>query len=191
MCPSRASADGSTNDGTPRRGVSTEERRKLRSLLCGAEAAPPEVVSSVPVGRRARRAPPPPRPWQASDLLRCGATSLPGSLRRSSAHVEAMSGAVAAACEGNIGRHHECAAKKSPAQKGATCLSLAWWWWCGHNLYDRVSVQERMHMQLLKNQTGARARAPSAGLTSQKKSYVRCLQVQVPGVFRADLITES
>ena len=63
-------------------------------------AAPPEVVSSVPVGRRARRAPPPPRPWwQASDLLRCGATSLPGSLRRSSAHVEAMSGAVAAAFE--------------------------------------------------------------------------------------------
>ena len=47
-------------------------------------AAPSEVVSSVPEGRRARRAPPPPRPWQASDLLRCGATSLPGSLRRSS-----------------------------------------------------------------------------------------------------------
>ena len=37
--PSLASADGSANDGTPRRGVSPEERRRLRSLLCGAGSA--------------------------------------------------------------------------------------------------------------------------------------------------------
>ena len=39
MHPSLASADGSANDGTPRRGVSPEERRRLRSLLCGAGSA--------------------------------------------------------------------------------------------------------------------------------------------------------
>ena len=39
---------------------------------------------------------PTPRPWQSSVLLRSGVYSLPGPLRRSSAHVSAMSGAVAA-----------------------------------------------------------------------------------------------
>ena len=33
--PSLASADGSANDGTPRRSVSREERRRLRTRLCG------------------------------------------------------------------------------------------------------------------------------------------------------------
>ena len=37
-----------------------------------------------------------PRPWPSSVLLRSGAYSLPGPLRRSSAHVLGMSGAVAA-----------------------------------------------------------------------------------------------
>ena len=39
---------------------------------------------------------PSPRPWQSSVLVRSGAYSLPGPLRRSSAHVSTMSGAVAA-----------------------------------------------------------------------------------------------
>ena len=34
-----ASADASANDSTPRRGVSIEERRRLRSLLCAAGSA--------------------------------------------------------------------------------------------------------------------------------------------------------
>ena len=40
---------------------------------------------------------PTPRPWHSSVLVRNGAFSLPGPLRRSSAHVSAMSGAVAVA----------------------------------------------------------------------------------------------
>ena len=81
---STASPDAPASTGRPGVGrLSPEKCRRLRSLSAaraprGCPAAPPEVVSSVPVGRRARRAPPPPRPWQASDLLRCGATSLPG-----------------------------------------------------------------------------------------------------------------
>ena len=39
---------------------------------------------------------PTPRPWQSSVLVRSGAFFLPWPLRRSSAHVSAMSGAVAA-----------------------------------------------------------------------------------------------
>ena len=72
-------------------------------------AAPPEVESSVPVGRSAARAPPPPRPWwQASGSverrLRCapcrtsGASPLPG-LQRSTAARVATTSAVVAACD--------------------------------------------------------------------------------------------
>ena len=39
MRPSMASAGASANDGTPRRGVCPEERRRLRSLLCGPGSA--------------------------------------------------------------------------------------------------------------------------------------------------------
>ena len=39
---------------------------------------------------------PTPRPWQSSVPVRSGTFSLPGPLRRSSAHVSAVSGAVAA-----------------------------------------------------------------------------------------------
>ena len=39
---------------------------------------------------------PTPRPWRSSVLVRSGAFSLPGPMRRSSAHVSAVSGAVAA-----------------------------------------------------------------------------------------------
>ena len=109
--------EGATIDGFSRsirqRWHTQERSLPLRSAAgCGRSsaapghrdcpAAPTEVVSSVPVGRCARRAPPPPRPWQSSDLLRCGATFLPGSLRRSSAHVEAMSGAVAVAASSRL-----------------------------------------------------------------------------------------
>ena len=48
-------------------------------------AAPPGVEASVPVGRRAAHAPLPPRPWPSSvPLGQCGASSRPGSSRRSS-----------------------------------------------------------------------------------------------------------
>ena len=51
----------------------------------------------VPDRRRVvQLAPPHPRPWQSSVFVRRGAFSLPRPLRRSSAHVSAMSGAVAA-----------------------------------------------------------------------------------------------
>ena len=39
MRPSVASADASANDGTTSGRVSPEERRRLRSLLCGAGSA--------------------------------------------------------------------------------------------------------------------------------------------------------
>ena len=59
-------------------------------------AAPPEVVSSVPVGRRARRAPPPPRPWPSSvPLEQSGGSLLPGPRRRSSVHTASMHGGAA------------------------------------------------------------------------------------------------
>ena len=111
-------------------------------------AAPPEVVSSVPVVRRARRAPPPPRPWPSSvPLGQYGASSRPGSLRRSSAHVAAMSGAVAVAASSRLPQRvrHATACQPLKAQQKftntneATCLSLGWWlWWlwCGRATCD-------------------------------------------------------
>ena len=50
----------------------------------------------VPDRRRKVHLAPTPRPWLSFVLVRSGAYSLPGPLRRSSAHVSAMSGAVAA-----------------------------------------------------------------------------------------------
>ena len=54
MRPSLDSADGSANDGTPRRGVSPQERRRLRSLLCGA--GPARLPGRTPGGGGPRRA---------------------------------------------------------------------------------------------------------------------------------------
>ena len=73
------------------------------------QAAPPEVVSSVPVGRRARRAPPPPRRLRCPSSVPVGRRTSPAphhgcdeglrtaQPRRSSARVAATSGAVAPA----------------------------------------------------------------------------------------------
>ena len=87
-----------------------EERPPRSAARCGHSAAargqrdypaaPPGVEASVPAGHRAARAPLPPRPWPSSvPVGQCGESSRPGSSRRSSAHVAAMSGAVAAAFE--------------------------------------------------------------------------------------------
>ena len=68
------------SDATTRRGASPAERRTVRSLRCGPRSrrlpgrTPQGVEASVPVGRRAARAPLPPRPWPSSvPLGRCGA----------------------------------------------------------------------------------------------------------------------
>ena len=75
--------------------------------VAGNRRAPPRTAgrapaeeegASVVVTRCAPRAPPP-RPWQTSDPLRCGAYSLPGPLRRSSVHTASKHGGVAAAFE--------------------------------------------------------------------------------------------
>ena len=66
-------------------GLFVVEAEELR-LGCGG----------VPDRRRVVQLVPTPRPWQSSVLVRSGSFSLPGPLRRSSAHVSAMSGAVAA-----------------------------------------------------------------------------------------------
>ena len=56
-----------------------------------------EEGASVAMARCTCPRAPPPRPWPSSGAVRCGATSRPGPSRRSSAHVSAMSGAVARA----------------------------------------------------------------------------------------------
>ena len=73
--PSMASADASANDGTPRRGVSLEERRRLRSLLCGV--VPPayfEVYAHVRV--RFKLAPGLGEPWTREGRFRKDARSV-------------------------------------------------------------------------------------------------------------------
>ena len=50
----------------------------------------------MPVGRRTSRAPLPPWLWPSSGPLRRGAYTRPEPLRRSAAHVSAMSAGVAA-----------------------------------------------------------------------------------------------
>ena len=118
--------------------------------------------------RRARRAPPPPRPWPSSvPLGQYGASSRPGSLRRSSAHVAAMSGAVAVAASSRLPQRvrHATACQPLEAQQKftntneATCLSLGWWlWWlwCGRATYD-----------MTKNSSSSRAACSTGGRSAK------------------------
>ena len=120
MVPSTPSAPRS--DGTTRRGASPAECRTVRSLRCGpatTDRGPSEVESSVPVGRSAARAPPPPRPWwQASGSLerrsRCapcrtsGASPLPGLQRSTAARVATTSADGAAFAAKRLRVQHPC-----------------------------------------------------------------------------------
>ena len=72
---------------------------RLLTLEHAAQGRLVVVVVVVVVSPKVHLALPTPWPWNSSVLVRYGAISLPGPLRRSSAHVAAMSGAVAAAFE--------------------------------------------------------------------------------------------
>ena len=70
-----------------------------------------KLGASVAVARCTCLRAPPPRPWPSSGAVRCGATSRPGPSRRSSAHVLAMSGAVARAASARRCRMQPTAAR--------------------------------------------------------------------------------
>ena len=79
----------------PGQGRKPVRPRPAGLFFVGAERAPTGVWEVPDRGRVVHLAPPHPG-WHSSVLVRNGAYSLPGPLRRSSAHVPAMSGTVAA-----------------------------------------------------------------------------------------------
>ena len=125
--------------------LSPEGRRTVRTLLCGP-AAPPEVESSVPVGRRTRLAPPPPAAPHSTTPLqdqRCGVGLRRGQLRRSAARVATTSAGVVPSGGGHWlcrrQRRAQPSATRPPAwvrtenglltTQGNACLCRNAWWW--------------------------------------------------------------
>ena len=63
---------------------------------------------------------------------------------------------------------------------GVRWVVVGWWWWCGPWNHKCVSVETLACVQQIK-WASASALAPSAGLSSRKKTYACSLRVQVPG----------
>ena len=95
-------------------------------------AAPPEVVSSVPVGRRAHLAPPPPRQWQASDLF--SARVIATVIRSCRSHERSrrcrLRAAAIAVSTPTLVDIIKAQIKSHQHKTRATCLSLVRCVWC-------------------------------------------------------------
>ena len=145
----------------------------------------------MPVGRRAKLAPPPPRPWPSSvPLGQYGASSRPRSTRRSSA---AMSGAAAVAASSRHPQRvrHATACRPLKAQQKftnmrATCLSLVWWlwwFWCGPCTL-RVCLSIRASGMQRINMDWRHCTSPFGWTDQPETSHACSLREQVPGVPR-------